>query len=293
MKVLITGVNGFLGQHLSRFLDKKLISVIATGKGVSRLEFSEYSALKYFSVDNTSPQDIHKIIHQTMPDWVIHNAAMSKPNDCHFNQEECILQNVTATSNIINACKTNNAKLLYLSTDFVFGEGGPHKEEDATGPLNFYGKSKLMAEELIQNSGLQWIIIRPVLIYGRQLPGTPPSFLHWVKNNLENGNPIKVVNDQFRTPTFVSNICEGIYQAITREENGIFHLAGDEVLTPYQMACMLAVEFKLDEALITAVTADTFPEPVERAKYAGLKNNKAKMKLGFNPISFKEGLKQL
>ena len=293
MKVIITGANGFLGQHLSLFLHNKSISVMASGRGHCRIEYNNFPAIKYIEANITNALEVEKLLADNTPDWVIHCAAMSKPNDCHFNQEECILQNVTATNNIINACKKSGAKLLYLSTDFIFGENGPHSEEDIPLPLNFYGKSKLKAEELVINSGLHWAIVRPVLIYGKQLPGTPPSFLHWVKNSLEKKQPIKVVNDQFRTPTLVTDICEGIYSIIQRDERGKFHLSGNEILTPYQMAIMLAKECQLDETLITAVTSDTFPEPVKRAKYSGLKNDKAKKVLGFNPRSFEEGIKTI
>ena len=290
MIVIITGANGFLGQHLSYFLLNKGIITIATGKGPSRLNNHDFNKIEYYSLNNISALEVDQLINKIRPDWIIHNAAMSKPNDCHFNRDECILQNVTATQNIVNAAQKTGAKLLYMSTDFVFGENGPHNEDDIPAPLNFYGESKLIAEEIIQKSSLNWVIIRPVLIYGKHLSGNTSSFLHWVKNSLENNTPIKVVNDQFRTPTAVSDICEGIYQAMVRDARGIFHMAGNEILTPYQMATMLAKHFHLDQTLITPVTSDTFPEPVKRAKLSGLKNDKAKMLLGFHPLSFEEGL---
>ncbi len=293
MIVIITGANGFLGQHLSLFLNDKTISVIATGRGPFRIENTNFPGVKYIAADITKASETDNLLLENKPDWVIHCAAMSKPNDCHTNRDECILQNVTGTKNIIDSCKKTGAKLIYLSTDFIFGENGPHSEEDTPDPLNFYGESKLMAETLVKNSGLHWAIVRPVLIYGKQLAGTPPSFLHWVKSSLENNHPIKVVNDQYRTPTAVTDICEGIYAIINQNYQGIFHLSGNEILTPYQMATTLAKEYGLDESLITPVTSDTFPEPVKRAKRSGLKNDKAKKILGFNPVSFEEGLKTI
>ncbi len=293
MIVIITGVNGFLGQHLSLFLNNKSISVIATGRGPCRIENKNLKEVKYIPADISKASEANNLILQNKPDWVIHCAAMSKPNDCNANREECILQNVTATQHIIDSCKNTGTKLIYLSTDFIFGENGPHSEEDIPNPLNFYGESKLMAETLVNNSGLHWAIVRPVLIYGKQLPGTPPSFLHWVKSSLENRKPIKIVNDQFRTPTLVTDICDGIYRIINQNQQGVFHLSGNEILTPYQMSIMLANEYKLDESLITPVTSDNFPEPVKRAKHSGLKNDKAKKVLGFNPVSFEEGIKTI
>ena len=178
-----------------------------------------------------------------------------------------------------------------MSSDFVFGENGPHKEEDSPAPLNFYGESKLMAERIVTSSSLHWIIIRPVLIYGKQLSGTPSSFLNWVQSNLEKGNPIKVVNDQLRTPTYVGDICEGIYKAITTNASGIYHLSGDDVLSPYQMAVKFAEVNGLDTSLITPVSSDTFPEPVIRAKKGGLYNDKAKREIGFKATAFEDAIK--
>jgi len=291
MIVIITGVNGFLGQHLSHFLTSRNLTVIGAGKGSCRIENKDVNLNKYVIANLSNPSEVQQLIEQNPPQWIIHCAAMSKPNDCHFHPAECILHNVTATEYIIEAAQQAGAKLLYLSTDFIFGENGPHQEDDSPAPLNFYGESKLQAEERVKNSGLHWAIVRPVLIYGKQLPGTPPSFLHWVKSSLQNKQPIKVVKDQFRTPTLVTDICEGIFQIITRNAQGIFHLSGNDILTPYQMATMLASEYKLDESLITPVTSDIFPEPVQRAKKSGLLNHKAKKELGFNPLSFAEGVK--
>ena len=290
MKVLITGSNGFLGQHLSLFLARMNISLICSGRGLCRLESSLINEIKYLQADLSVQKEVDNLVDSIKPDWIIHCAAMSKPNDCQFNHEECITHNVKATEYLVKASERNNTKFLYMSSDFVFGDYGPHKEEDMPAPLNFYGESKLMAERIVTASGLHWIIIRPVLIYGKQLPGTPASFLHWVKSNLEKGNTIKVVTDQFRTPTYVADICEGIYMAITQNAKGIFHLAGDDILSPYQMAVSIAETYGLDIALITPVSSESFPEPVIRAKKAGLVNKKAKKEIGFKATPFKDAI---
>ncbi|MBC7651213.1 MAG: sugar nucleotide-binding protein, partial [Deinococcales bacterium] len=177
------------------------------------------------------------------------------------------------------------------STDFVFGEGGPYDETVTPAPLNFYGQSKLIAEQLVLASNLQVAIVRPVFIYGKVLAGMPPTFLHWVKTNLDNKKPMKIVNDQQRTPTFVKDICEGIFLMILKKVTGIFHLAGKDVLTPYTMATKLANLLYLDDTLIEPVMSATFAEPVQRAKKSGLKIDKAIKILGYNPVSFEEGVR--
>jgi dTDP-4-dehydrorhamnose reductase len=115
--------------------------------------------------------------------------------------------------------------------------------------------------------------------------------LHWVKNSLVNQQPISVVNDQQRTPTYVNDICNGLIAMIETQAEGDFHLAGKNILTPYQMAVILANTLDLDAALITPVTSETFVEPVKRAKKSGLKIDKAISELNYQPVSFEEGVR--
>jgi dTDP-4-dehydrorhamnose reductase len=286
-KILITGANGFLGQHLVLYLSQSF-DVIASGKSICRIE--EQQNFSYEPIDLTDKASIVSLVEKIKPTIIIHNAAMSKPDECENNKQACLANNVTATQFLIDAAIPFNPHFIYVSTDFIFGEGGPHKEDDIPQPLNFYGESKLAAEKIVVNSGLKYAIIRPVLIYGEQLTGTRPSFLHWVKQNLEQDNPIKVVSDQERTPTYTKDICKGIETIILKKEIGAFHLAGKEVLSPYQMALMVAKELNLDASLIESVTAGTFPEPVKRAKKSGLNIDKAIAQLNYNPVSFEEGI---
>ncbi len=289
MKILITGANGFLGQYLCTSLANKGFEVVATSRGDCRI--ANLSGIKYQSVDVTKKSAVIKILQDEQPDVVIHNAAMSKPDECQNNQSECLLQNVEATKFLVEGSQLLNTHFIYISTDFVFGENGPHDEAATPAPLNFYGDSKLQAEHLVQQSGLPFAIVRPVFIYGQLLPSTKPTFIHWVQQNLEKGKPIKVVNDQQRTPTFVADICDGIFAIINQKAQGIFHLAGKDIVSPYAMAVTVATVLGLDASLIEPVTSETFIEPVKRAKRSGLKIDKARQILGYNPVGFEEGVR--
>jgi dTDP-4-dehydrorhamnose reductase len=117
-----------------------------------------------------------------------------------------------------------------------------------------------------------------------------PSFLHWVKQNLEAKKKIKVVIDQQRTPTFVTDICKGIETILLQQRGGDFHLAGKDILSPYQMAVKVAEVLNLDVSFIEQADAASFPEPVKRAKKSGLKIEKARQILDYNPVAFTEGI---
>ncbi len=176
MKVLITGSNGFLGQHLTLYLTKRKFDVIASGRGECRIPIKE--EFEYYSVELTNNDEVSQMVEKYHPDIIIHTAAMSKPDECNNNKQLCTNNNVTATQYLVDAAKKINAKFIYTSTDFIFGENGPHKEDDIPAPLNFYGESKLQAEGIVKNSGLNYAIVRPVFIYGNIWEGLRPSFLH-------------------------------------------------------------------------------------------------------------------
>ena len=290
MRIIITGSNGFLGQHLVNFLSQRQFEVFALSRGPNQNSITQ--GLKYHSLDLTNNDAVMEAIEVIKPHVIIHNAAMSKPDTCHNFRDECLLHNVTATQYLLDASQIIKPYFLYVSTDFIFGENGPHSEDTVPQPLNFYGESKLKAEQLVKESSLDYGIMRPVFIYGPCYENMRPTFLHWVKTNLEQGKEIKVVSDQIRTPTFVNDICKGIETMIIKRFIGAIHLAGKDIISPYEMALSVAKELKLNSKLIIPVTSDTFPEPVIRAKRSGLIIDKAKTYLNYHPTSFDEGIKQ-
>jgi dTDP-4-dehydrorhamnose reductase len=143
------------------------------------------------------------------------------------------------------------------------------------------------------HSGLHWAIVRTVLVYGDILAGTRSNIVSWVKQNLTAGKPIKVVNDQVRTPNYVQDLVNGLLLVAEKNATGIFHISGQEVLTPYDMALAVANYMQLDKNLMTQVNASTFTQPAQRPLKTGFVIDKAKSQLGFRPISFKQGLQKM
>jgi dTDP-4-dehydrorhamnose reductase len=290
-KIVVTGANGLLGQYLVKQLLEKDYQVIATGRGDNRLPFEPSGRYRYQQLDITDASAVYQFMRTEQPDMVIHGAAMTQVDDCELNPEQCERINVHATSQLLVDAETYSQHFIYLSTDFVFsGEKGDYTEKDEPNPVSYYGFTKMQAEALVQTSDIPWTIVRTCLVYGNVLQGTRSNIINWVRSSLEQGKQIKVVADQVRTPTYVEDLARGVVMVVEQRATGIYHLAGKDVLTPYDMALQTAALLGLDETKIEKVDASTFTQPGRRPPKTNLVIDKARRDLGYEPVSFNEGL---
>lgn len=289
-KILVTGANGLLGQKLVELiLNKGEFELIATSRG--KLRIPNRDLITYAEMDVTDKNSVESVLVTNRPDVVIHTAAMTNVDQCESERDDCIKLNVEAVRNLVEVCKSTGAFLLHLSTDFIFdGENGPYVEDDKPSPISFYGESKLQAEKIILESGIDWAIVRTVLVYGVTPSMSRSNIILWVKNNLEAGKQIQVVNDQWRSPTLAEDLAIGCYLIAKDKVKGIFNISGEEVLTPYDMALQAAKYFGLDNSLIKEVDGTIFIQPARRPPRTGFVIEKAKRQLGYKPHTFMEGI---
>jgi len=291
MDILITGANGFLGYYIIEQLLKRNLSVIATGKGECRLPFTDKNFV-YRAMDFTDPFAVDAVCNEYKPGVVVHAGAMGKPDECEMNQMLAYVVNVEGTVNLLLNAEELKSFFVFVSTDFVFdGERGMYTEEDAPRPLNYYGRTKMEAEEAVKDYPFDWCIVRTVLVYGKNYSGRS-NILSIVKEKLEIGEEYCVVDDQSRSPTYVEDLAKGIVSVIEKKAKGIFHISGKDILTPYQMAMITAEHLGLNKSLIKKVTAADFSQPAKRPPKTGFIIEKARKELGYEPLSFEEGLKK-
>lgn len=290
MKILITGSNGLLGQKLVHLLSKDSeVELVATARGENRLDLRE--GYRYVSMDITQQDEVDRVLTAEKPAVMIHTAAMTNVDACEADKEGCDLLNVTAVEYILAACEKNDIHLVHLSTDFIFdGLKGPLTEEEEAHPVSYYGESKLKAEQLILASKVPNAILRTVLVYGVAERMSRSNIVLWAKGALTKGDPIKVVDDQFRTPTLAEDLAQGCALAAKQKAEGIYNISGPDFMSIIEMVKRIADFWNLDQSIITPVSSDTLNQPAKRPPKTGFIIDKAKAELGYQPHTFEEGL---
>lgn len=293
MKILITGSNGLLGQKLVyQLLKNPEIQLCATSKGANRI--SEKNGYQYQSLDITVREDVKKIMESFQPDCIINTAAMTNVDACELDKTGCDALNVNAVRYLIEFAKPYNTHLIHLSTDFVFdGKNGPYREEDIPNPLSYYASSKLESEKLVMNSGLDWAIIRTIIIYGVVDDVQRSNLVLWTKSSLEQGKSINVITDQFRSPTLAEDLADACIAAAQKRATGIYHVAGPEedLDSIINLVKHIAEFYKLDQSLIKPVSSAELNQPAVRPPKTGFILDKARSILGYKPHTLLEGLK--
>lgn len=290
-KVLVTGANGFVGYYLVKLLLRSGHFVLATGRGPNLLPFVGPD-FRYKELDFTNEASVDAVLLHERPDVVVHLGAISKPDECEQERERAFLHNVTGTQYLLATAQELCAHFIFLSTDFVFdGEKGMYSETDERSPVNYYGQTKLLAEDAVMCYAGLWTIVRTVLVYGRPFQSRQ-NIVSNVANGLREGKSLKIFTDQLRTPTYVEDLAKGLLAIIEKKAGGIFHLSGKDIRSPYAIAVAVAHRFGYDTNLIQPVTESEFDQPARRPPRTGFNLTKARTELGYEPISFLEGLQK-
>lgn len=291
LRILITGSNGLLGQKLVAALrDDPEVALTATSRGDDRTPRS--LGPRYRPLDITRQAEVDAVLDAVRPDVVVHTAAMTNVDACELDPVACRVQNVTATEHLVQAARRLGSHFILLSTDFIFdGEAGPYAEDAAPNPLSIYGRSKLDAERIVQEAGLErWAIARTIIVYGIAAGLSRGNVVLWAKGALEKGTPIDVVDDQWRMPTLAEDLADGCIRIAKQGATGIYHLSGPDGMSILELVQRVARFFDLDPSVIRPITSASLRQPAQRPPRTGFVLDKARRELGYAPRTFEEGL---
>jgi len=243
-RILVTGASGLLGSKIVKLAEQSL-EVIPTHNTRSFFKDS-------IKLDITNRTEVFQVTAKIKPDVVIHVAAETRVDQCEKNREEAWKVNAKGTKNVAVACGKIKARLIYVSTDYVFdGEKGVYFESDEPNPVNYYGWTKLKGEEFVRENCQDYVIARPSVLYGWHSWKT--NFALWVMESLRRKEPITVVDDHYNSPTLADNLAEALLEIAETDLNGIFHTAGSERINRYEFAVKIAKNFDLDANMIKPV----------------------------------------
>lgn len=287
-KILIIGSNGLLGQKISGLF---LLSKYYQTLNASIEDKSYINNAEYIQLDITKREDVFKVVDSFEPDVIINTAAITNVDYCETNREVAWRVNVKGVENLVYAARLSGSKIIHFSTDYVFdGKKGPYSEDDTPNPISYYGRTKLASENVLKTSGIQFTIIRTMILFGIA-KNVKENFALWVYKNLSDSKPINVVTDQFGNPTLVDDLALAVLRIVEYDKNGLYHIAGKDILSRYQFAIAIADKFKLDKKLIKPIKTNILNQPAPRPLKSGLITLKAEVELGVKMSDLKQSLK--
>lgn len=288
MRILITGSNGLLGQKIVARCLGHNIDFSATSKGESRNP--DCPEDRYHELDITDPSAISKLFDQIRPTAVIHTAAITNVDYCELHPEEAKLVNTDATGFLFEACKKRGIHFQLVSTDFVFdGKKGDYSETDEVNPLSVYAQSKVDAENLlIADAYKNWSVARTIIVYGTGHNLSRSNMILWALDALPKGDTMKLVNDQFRAPTWADDLAYGCVEIIRRGKTGIFHLSGPQTYSIEAIVRKIAQHIGVKNPVIETISSATLNQPAARPPKTGFDLRKAEKELDYSPKTIEE-----
>ncbi len=287
-RIMVTGSNGLLGQKLAELLSRTNYTMLLTSIE-DRCVFNDDS-LMYRRLDTTRKQDVRQVIDEFEPEVIINTAAITNVDQCETERELAWKVNAASVENLAHAAKLVGAKIIQLSTDYVFdGKNGPYVETDRPNPISYYGRTKLASENILQTSGAPFVIIRTMILYGAGY-NVKMNFALWLVKNLTEGKPVKGVDDQIGNPTLVDDLAYAILKIIELEREGTYHIAGPDLVSRYDFALTLARLFSMNKKLVTPVKTAAFKQPAPRPLKSGFITLKAQIDLDLKMSGIEQGL---
>lgn len=246
MKVLVTGINGQLGHDVMAELERRHIECIGAGR--QQFDITDYEAVRQF-------------ITATRPDAVIHCSAYTAVDKAESNADACYQANAVGPENIAKVCKAIDAKMVYISTDYVFPGTGEqfYKVDDLIGPTNVYGKTKLAGEQAVQRLLTKYFIVRISWVFGKNGNNFVKTMLRLGKER----EKLTVVADQVGSPTYTADLAPLLCDMAATDKYGVYHATNEGVCSWAEFAAEIMQQAGLGCKIMPIPTSE-YPTPAKR-----------------------------
>lgn len=257
MRIVVTGARGMLGRAVVAELQRAGHAVVAATRA---------------DADVTDPAAVQRLMNQQRPECVVHCAAYTNVDACEREEALAFAVNAGGTAAVAQACRTVGARLLHVSSDYVFDGRGrrPYREDDTPSPLGVYARTKLRAEEAVQATLDDACIVRTAWLYGTGGYNFPERILERARGK----EALRVVDDQVGCPTYVCDLASGMRLLIERGARGIFHVVNHGCCSWYAFAAAILRAAGLEQIPLTAITTAEINRPAPRPSYSVLDDSK-------------------
>ena len=251
MRILIIGASGFIGRYVSRRLVNAARHTVVSAYNSRR---AVDDGASWHRVELTDAAGLEALFDVAQPDAVVHLAAMADVGAAERNPEVARAVNATATETIARLCQRHAARLVFVSTEYVFdGQNGPYREDDPPAPTTQYGRTKFHAERAVASLASNWSVLRTSIVYGWPAPGRR-NFVPMLVNRLRNGEAYRAPTNVYRSPVYVGHLVDGIARLVETADTGVHHVAGSDWVSMHDFAVAIAGKFGLDPSLVIPVT---------------------------------------
>lgn len=286
MKILVTGAKGQLGSQLIDIINKGESELGYIPKEIRSAEVIEKSSK---DLDITDFNRVKELICEIKPDVIINAAAYTNVDECETNEELAFKVNALGARNLAIVCNNIGARLVHISTDYVFsGEGNkPFREYDKTCPQSVYGKSKMMGDDFVKEFCSKYFIVRPSWVYGYN----GKNFVYTILKTAKEKGSLKVVKDQKGNPTNVEDIVHHILKLIVTEEYGVYHCSGHGECSWYDFASKI-IELANIPCEVIPCTTEEYSRIAKRPGYSVLDNMMLRCTVGDEMRTWEEALEK-
>lgn len=276
----ITGAGGVVGQKLVA----QAVQALLAGADARVYAFAhaplaqppvQHPALTWGALDIGDRAAVQAAARMAAPSVILDPAAMTNVDACERERTAAEHANIAGPRHLAEVARDAAAHLIHVSTDYVFpgdeAQPGPYTEEAPTRPINYYGLTKLRGDEAIQEvcaGAAPYAIVRTALVYGT---GGRSNFVKWLAGELGAGRRVRIVRDQFNTPTLADDLARLLLWLAEHEVTGIYHAAGPDRVGRHEWALAIAEHFGLDTSLIDWVTTAELNQPAPRPRFSGLR----------------------